>query len=243
MEFVSTIEEEAMIMSKSTKRDEEGIFLTWEDLQVNVPNGRKGRKPILEGVTVIFAARSDGLRQQSQDWLNHGGDLLNRRCAYKENKISTTTAPNLRLKWKFYAGKDITATPTIFDGVLYFPSWNGDIYAVKEADGSLVWKQNLHKLTGLNATGLVSNVNWTVSRSTPTVAEDLLITGIYGPAMVIALKRSTGELVWNTTLDNHSFAVITMSGTYHNGSVQYNCTSLGFFYNKPLILSIQILTL
>ncbi|XP_027348398.1 ABC transporter G family member 11-like [Abrus precatorius] len=51
MEFVSTIEEEAMIMSKSTKRDEEGIFLTWEDLQVNVPNGRKGRKPILEGVT------------------------------------------------------------------------------------------------------------------------------------------------------------------------------------------------
>ena len=64
--------------------------------------------------------------------------MFNRRYAYKESKISPKTAPNLRLKWKFYAGRDITATPAIYDGTLYFPSWNGNIYAVKEADGSLV---------------------------------------------------------------------------------------------------------
>ncbi|KAJ1402228.1 P-loop containing nucleoside triphosphate hydrolase [Sesbania bispinosa] len=56
LEFVTTIiEEEAMIKSQerkgSTQREEEGIFLTWEDLHVTVPNGRKGRKTILHGLT------------------------------------------------------------------------------------------------------------------------------------------------------------------------------------------------
>ncbi|KAK7374506.1 hypothetical protein VNO80_07936 [Phaseolus coccineus] len=150
----------------------------------------------------VFAANSDGARHQSQDWLNHGGDLFNRRYAYKERKISTKTAPDLRMKWKFYAGRDITATPAIYDGTLYFPSWNGNIYAVKEADGSLVWKQNLEKLTGLKASdGLVENVNWTVSRSTPTVAGDLLMIGVYSPAAVVAVKRTT---------DNHSNSILAL---------------------------------
>ena len=146
--------------------------------------------------------------------------MFNRRYAYKERMISPKTAPNLRLKWKFNAGKDISATPAIYGGTVYFPSWNGYIYAVKEADGSLVWKQNLENLTGLSATGFVRNVNWTVSRSTPTVAgDDSLLIGIYGPAVVICVNRTTGELVWKTTLDHHPAAVITMSGTYYKGSV------------------------
>ncbi|XP_058739249.1 uncharacterized protein LOC131611167 [Vicia villosa] len=127
---------------------------------------------------------------------------------------------------EIFAGNDITATPTIYKGILYFPSWNGNLYAIKQNDGSLVWKKNLGILTGLNGTGLVINVNWTVARSTPTVARDLLIVGIYGPAVVIGLNRSNGELVWLTKLENHSKAVVTMSGTYYNGSYYVGTSSL-----------------
>ena len=80
-----------------------------------------------------------------------------------------------------------------------------------------MWKKKLQQLTGLNATGFVPNVNWTVSRSTPTVAGDQLIIGIYGPAVVIAVERSTGKLVWSTQLDGHASGLITMSGTYYEG--------------------------
>ena len=153
--------------------------------------------------------------------MNHGGDLHNRRYANKETTISPTTVSKLRLKWKFYAGDNISATPAIFDGNLYFPSWNGYIYSIKVSDGSLVWKKNLQKLTGLKASAFVTNVNWTVSRSTPTIADDLLIIGIYGPAVVIAVERSTGKLVWSTQLDNHAAGFITMSGTYFNGLVNH----------------------
>ncbi|KAE8695731.1 ATP binding/protein serine/threonine kinase [Hibiscus syriacus] len=154
----------------------------------------------------------------SQNWVNHGGDLYNRRYAEKESKIGPETVSRLRKKWEFVAGKDITATPVISDGTLYFPSWNGNIYAVNASDGSLAWEKNLGDLTGLNATGFNVNVNWTVSRASPTIADDLLIIGIYGPAIVIAVERLSGELVWSTQLDNHATGVITMSGTYYKRS-------------------------
>ncbi|KAL5582346.1 hypothetical protein UlMin_014788 [Ulmus minor] len=151
---------------------------------------------------------------KTQNWLNHGGDLYNRRYAEKETKISPSTASKLRLKWEFYAGRDITATPAIFNGTLYFPSWNGYLYAVKASDGSLIWKKNLQDLTGLEPT------------ATPTVVGDLLITGIYGPAVVIAVERSTGKLVWSTQLVNSSAGVITLSGTYFQGGFYVGTSSL-----------------
>lgn len=123
------------------------------------------------------------------------------------------------MKWKFFAGQDITATPTIYDGVIYFPSWNGNVYAIKEDDGSLVWEKNLKELTGLNATVFIFNANGTVSRVSPSVAGDLLILGIYGPAVVVGLNRTNGELVWLTKLESHYRSFVTMSGTFYNGFV------------------------
>nr|GEX58004.1 hypothetical protein [Tanacetum cinerariifolium] len=159
------------------------------------------------------------------DWTNHGGDLYNRRCAYGETKISPTTVANLKLKWKFVAGKDISATPAIYDDTIYFPSWNGNIYALNASNGSVIWQQNIGQLTGLNATGRILNVNSTVSRSTPTIADDLLIIGIYGPAYVMGIKRRNGELTWSKQLDTHYASLITMSGTYYKSAFYVGTSS------------------
>lgn len=130
------------------------------------------------------------------------------------------TVSKMRLRWKFFAGKDITATPAVADGVVYFPSWNGYLYAVDAFNGALIWRQNLGALTGLNGTGIVVNV--TVSRSTPTVYGNLLLIGIYGPAVVIAVYRSNGRLVWTTQLDPRPRVLITMSGTAYMGLVKHS---------------------
>ncbi|KAF8021505.1 hypothetical protein BT93_G1828 [Corymbia citriodora subsp. variegata] len=151
-------------------------------------------------------------------WLNHGGDLCNSRSAREEKLIGPSTVNNLRLRWKFFSGKDKLATPAVADAVVYFPSWNGYLYAVNTIDGGLVWKQNLSELTGLKSTGNVVNV--TVLRSTLMVAGKLLIVPIYGPAVVIAVNRSNGRLVWSTQLDPHPLAVITTSGTAYLGWMQ-----------------------
>ncbi|KAE8689292.1 putative Retrotransposon protein, Ty3-gypsy subclass [Hibiscus syriacus] len=127
-----------------------------------------------------------------------------------------------QLKWRFSAGRDITSTPSVFDGAAYFSIWDGYLYAVKESDGSLIWKQNLQQLTGINSTGVIFNVNVRASRTTPTIADDLVIIGISGPASVVAVKQSSGELGWSTLLDANPAGTITMSGTYYNGFVKLN---------------------
>lgn len=101
-------------------------------------------------------------------WLNHGGDITNRRFAVGELKIGPKTVKNLKLKWSFFVGNDISATPAIANGVVYFPSWNGYLYALNAFNGDLIWKQHLGQLTGLPATR--TNVNASVARATPTVA-------------------------------------------------------------------------
>nr|GLL34237.1 uncharacterized protein LOC109166343 [Ipomoea trifida] len=152
---------------------------------------------------------------KSPRWITHGRDITNRRYAEGERLINPkTVSQRLKLKWKFAAGFDITATPAVADGVVYFPSWNGNLYAVNASTGELVWEQNLGELTGLEPTASTErNLNVTVSRSTPAVAGKYLIVGIYGPAVVIAVKRSTGELVWASQLDPRPLAVITASAT------------------------------
>lgn len=142
--------------------------------------------------------------------------MNNRRCALGDPLINQVTVRKLRLRWSFYAGRNITATPAVANGVVYFPSWNGYLYAVNAFNGALIWKQNLSEFTGLSSTGIIVNV--TVSRSTPTIAGDLLIVGIYGPAVVIAVSGFYGRLVWSTQLDPRSRTQITMSGTVSMGS-------------------------
>ncbi|GAY36594.1 hypothetical protein CUMW_023170, partial [Citrus unshiu] len=133
------------------------------------------------------------------------GDLNNRRYAYGEVLINPVTVRNLRLRWSFYAGKDISATPAVANGVVYFPSWNGYLYAVNAFNGALIWEQNLSKLTGLSGTGIVVNV---------TVA------------VVVAVSRSNGELVWSTQIDPRPRSQITMSGSVYMGAFYVGLSSL-----------------
>ncbi|KAL5697955.1 hypothetical protein ACHQM5_029050 [Ranunculus cassubicifolius] len=156
-------------------------------------------------------------------WLNHGGDLLNQRYE-PVSLINPSTVSRLKLKWNFTAGRDISATPAIYGGVIFFPSWNGHLYAVNAFSGRLIWDKDLGELTGLTGTGVVVNV--TVARATPTISDDLLIVGIYGPAVVIAVNRFTGALVWQTLLDNRPRVLITMSGTVLNRYFYVGVSSL-----------------
>ncbi|KAH6830291.1 hypothetical protein C2S53_000260 [Perilla frutescens var. hirtella] len=176
-------------------------------------------------ITAASTSSPNKERRFEGRWLNHGGNIYNRRQAEGETKISPSTASQLRLRWEFNAGKDISATPAISVGVVYFPSWNGYIYAVRASDGSLVWKQKLQELTGLSVTVPLPNVTALVSVATPTVAGHKLLVSIYGPAYVVAMELATGELLWTRQLDTHPAAAITMSGTYYKGGFYVGTSS------------------
>ncbi|KAJ7563936.1 hypothetical protein O6H91_03G131000 [Diphasiastrum complanatum] len=159
---------------------------------------------------VLCAGGSQLAVEASPKWINHGGGISNDRHAVREHRISPKSVSKLQKRWTFDAGYAVSATPAIADGSLYFPNWNGNLYAVKASNGALLWQKNLTVLTGISYIA-------TLSRTTPSVTDKLLLVSILSPAMIVAVSRSDGSLKWQTLLDPHPFAVITMSGTPYKG--------------------------
>jgi len=147
---------------------------------------------------------------EETQWPNHGGGILNRREAVYERKISPKAVAKLTKRWQFVTRDDVTATPAIANGVVYFPSNNGFLYAVCATTGDAIWQTNLTKLTKSPTTMF--------SRTTPVVTKDLLLVAIFGPALMLGVDRNTGDIVWSTLLDSHPLGVVTMSGTVYKSS-------------------------
>ena len=145
-------------------------------------------------------------------WVNHGGGILNHRSAI--GQITAKNVQNLTLAWRFPTGFDVSATPSISDGAIYFPGWNGMLYSLNEDTGALRWIANLTNLMGADV-----DTPPALSRATPVVTSGgLLLVDIYGPPVVLALDRHDGSLVWRSQrLDHTVHAVITMSGTTYRG--------------------------
>ncbi|KAG0562884.1 hypothetical protein KC19_9G179500 [Ceratodon purpureus] len=152
-------------------------------------------------------------------WPNHGGGIENLRVARPGGNLSPSTVANLKTKWRVKTTGDVTATPAIANGMVYFPTWDGELFAVKEKDGSILWRKNLTEVVGGSKTIITS-------RATPVVENKYLLVGFYGPALLIALHIQTGKLLWSTFLDANPYAVITMSGTVYESEYYVGISSI-----------------
>lgn len=108
-----------------------------------------------------------------QTWVNHGGGILNHRSASgHRHRITAVSVTSLTLQWKFLTGFDVSATPSVANETIYFPGWDGNLYALHAKTGLRIWKKKLTELTGVK----------TLSRTTPVIHEHLLLVGLYGRA-------------------------------------------------------------
>ena len=84
-----------------------------------------------------------------------------------------------RLKWKFQTGDRLVSSPAYADGVIFFGSDDGNVYAVDAADGHQLWQ--------LHTGGPVP--------STPAIAGELVYVASYD-GKFYALDRRTGKPQW-----------------------------------------------
>ncbi|KAJ0432820.1 putative polyvinyl alcohol dehydrogenase (cytochrome) [Helianthus annuus] len=182
----------------------------------------------------------------STDWLNHGGDLGNRRFAASEYLINPSTVRNLRLRWKFFTGRDISATPAVAGGVVYFPSWNGYLYAVNAFTGGLIWQQNIvNRISGqlvwlttidprplalITASGTVYSRGFYVGVSSleESLPADKCCTF---RGSLVKLDTRTGAILWQTyTVPDNGGKLGGYSGAAIWGSSPAIDLSRGFVY-------------
>ena len=156
-------------------------------------------------------------------WNSAGQDLGNTRSQPQEFQISHSTVENLQAKWTFTTQGDVSATPTVAGGVVYFPDLSGNLYAVNTMDGSLIWT---HKISEYN------NVANSITRVSPAIDGNYLLIGDHSPlnkvrsgAYIISVDRRTGNRRWMTQVESHPAAIITGSPIVYNGVIYIGVSS------------------
>jgi len=149
-------------------------------------------------------------------WVSAGHDLSDSRTQPDETTIGVGNVGRLAPKWTFTTHGDVSATPTVDGGVVYFPDWGGYLNAVDASTGALVWQAQLSSYPGLAGA---------VSRSSPAIDGNELILGDTftfaqpGGAHVFAVNRTNGKLIWNTQVDANPAAIITGNPVVYGNEV------------------------
>jgi polyvinyl alcohol dehydrogenase (cytochrome) len=128
------------------------------------------------------------LRAADESWPMFGENAAN-TASTSETTITTSKVSTLKTKWTFTTGGDVSARAAVVDGVVYFPDWGGNIWAVNASTGKKIWH---HQMSDY---GLASG---TVSRTSPAVVDDKVYIGTQTDGWLLALNAKTGSLIWKT---------------------------------------------
>jgi len=166
----------------------------------------------------------------ADDWTVGGHDLQNSRNQ-STTGISPQNVAQLRTKWVFTTGGDVTATPAVANGIVYFPDMAGNFYAVNAGTGQVVWQQKVGNWT---------SVAGDFARNDPAISGNILILGNQagnnafwngtqyvggGGAKVIAVDATTGAVKWVTTVESFPTAMVTSSPAIYNGVIYVGVAS------------------
>ncbi|PJE95798.1 hypothetical protein CUT44_21320 [Streptomyces carminius] len=149
-------------------------------------------------------------------WPMGGHDLANSRSNPFERHLKPSNAGDLAVKWTATTEGDVSATPAVVDGAVYYPDWGGRFWKVDAETGEVIWSRSVAEYTG---------VEGAVSRSSPAVVGDTVFIGTQQGAQLLAVDTATGDLRWNTPVDDHPRAILTQSPTVYDGVVYQSVSS------------------
>ncbi len=174
-------------------------------------------------IITCLPTRMNSQTSSTAEWNLAGSRLSDNWNQPAETLINVSNAKSLVRKWVFTTGGDVSATPTVSGGVVYFPDWAGNLYAVNSATGTLKWSHKIADYDGLSGS---------VSRTSPAVYGNMLIIGdhtqqveMHAGTYIIAINRSTGALIWKTLVESHPAAIITGSPVVTKGVVYVGVSS------------------
>jgi polyvinyl alcohol dehydrogenase (cytochrome) len=160
----------------------------------------------LVAATAVVAA-------SSTPWPMGGQNISNTR-ATPISAINPQNVKQLKVKWTFHTHGDVSATPAVVDGAVYFPDWGGYINKVDASTGALIWQRTIDSyLTAYGA----SHDN---ARTSPAVVGNTVYIGDQQVGRLLAINASTGDLRWSAYLGGGNFfPLLTQSPVVANGVV------------------------
>jgi polyvinyl alcohol dehydrogenase (cytochrome) len=168
----------------------------------------------------------------SSQWPSAGHDLSNTHYNSSESKIGVSNVGNLAVAWNFSTEGDVSAIPAADGTNVYAPDWAGNLYAVDQKTGNLVWSHKISEYTGIPGD---------YARATPAIVGNMLIFGDQGGAKfagarLIAVRKKDGSPLWVSQVESYPAAIITQSavvdvgGSFKFPVVYVGTASLDEFY-------------
>ena len=126
--------------------------------------------------------------------------------------MSAFNASTGGLLWSYAAGGAVWTNPTITNGIAYFGSLDGNIYALNASTGAKLWSFSYK-------TNQFPPPDYETPSADLTVANGVVYAGIseadHGYGSLYALNASTGALLWNSpwsSTDGVSAAPVVADG-------------------------------
>jgi outer membrane protein assembly factor BamB len=184
-----------------------------------IPKNRRALVFVLPALALILSAC---------DWTEFGYLASGGRSS-ADSGISLSNGASTLLDWSVTTGNVVWSSPAVANGVVYFGSGDGKVYALNATTGATVWTvtigdsvesspavdnglvyfgSNDGRFYALNAT--TGATVWTVNigsavLSSPAVANGVVYFGS-GNGKVYALNATTGATVWTVTTGNNVFS-------------------------------------
>jgi polyvinyl alcohol dehydrogenase (cytochrome) len=156
-------------------------------------------------------------------WTSGGQSTADTRNQPNEITIGASNVGTLAVKWSFTTGASVSATPTVAGGQIYFPDWAGNLYALDANTGKQIWETQISTYTGIADD--VSRTSPAIYNNELILGDDLSESGPHDGARLIAVDRTTGQLLWVARIDAHPAAIITGSAVVFGGIVYQGVSS------------------
>ncbi len=123
--------------------------------------------------------------------------FLGLNCTDRVIALDTRTGQE---RWSFYAGGPVRFAPLVWEGRVYFPCDDGNLYCLRAEDGSLAWRFRAapQERRVLGNGRLIST--WP-ARGAPVIVDDVLYFGAgifpFMGTFLYALDPRSGEVIWS----------------------------------------------
>jgi polyvinyl alcohol dehydrogenase (cytochrome) len=190
------------------------------------PSSLRGWNPAVVAAVVLTGgvmAAGSAAAQSAGDWPMAGQNLHNTRSAQGEHAIGLDNVAKLSPRWTLDTDGNVSATPTVADGVVYVPDFGGTLWAVDAASGQVKWSKKISDYTGIpNDASRTGPAYW---KGTLVIGQGTQLVNNATGAYVVGIKADDGARLWSTQVESDPTAIITSSPVIDDGVVYVGVSS------------------